>query len=412
MSRRIALSVIAAVAALTATPALADNDCFDPATCPPAEETLAREQRMLEERAAELKAEEARAAEAEASKAAAEQAAREQAMRDEEAARAQAAQTQRAMEEAARAEEQAASQAASTSQAPSAAAIDSRARDVEMRNKAAEEQARREIAEQEKAARELAEQREQQLQRDLAMREDLERRARLAAEQPKRMPNVVEPPAPAVAAAAATASPATPATAPQSKPPVALNNITGIVPPSSTVPPKHIVRPPEPAYAERTIPQQPAKRVADAPRPQPVPAVRPSAPARAVTRVSDEPREAPRAAYPAPIISSAAPAQPAPLPPVQIVKGGKAATVVIVRTATYEDGITPAVANVRPDPAVKFCQTDLRADGRYVYCNQGSYHPYGANGYRPLGSYQAYRTAPAYITVQPEPRIVSLRAAD
>ena len=45
MSRRIALSVIAACAALSVTPAFADNDCFDPTTCPPAEETLAREQR-------------------------------------------------------------------------------------------------------------------------------------------------------------------------------------------------------------------------------------------------------------------------------------------------------------------------------------------------------------------------------
>ena len=96
----------------------------------------------------------------------------------------------------------------------------------------------------------------------------------------------------------------------------------------------------------------------------------------------------------------------------QIVKGGKAATVVVVRDGTYEDGVTPVAPNVRPDPAMKFCQTEMRPDGRYVYCNQASYHPYGANGYRPLGTYQAYRTAPGYITAQPGPRIISLNVAD
>lgn len=396
MSRRITLSVIATCAALSATPAFADNDCFDQTTCPPAEETLAREQRMLEERASELKAEEARAAQAAAQQAAEEQAAREQASRDDDAAKAQAAQTQRAMEDAARAQEQ------TSYQGPPAGELDRRAEEIEARNKAAEEQGRRDVAAQEKAAREqfIQEQveRQQQAQRDLAMREDQARRER----EQQRMPNVMEPPA-----AYGTAEPPVVA-APRQKQPAMLGTVTGIVPPVSVVPPKAIARPVEPAYEEPVRPTKPAKRVADTPRAQPLP-VRPAPIVQPTPAAYEAPREPARPTYAAPIISSAIPVQaPTPQAPVQIVKGGKAATVVVVRDGTYEDGVTPVAPNVRPDPAMKFCQTEMRPDGRYLYCNQASYYPYGANGYRPLGTYQTHRTTPGYISAQPGPRIISL----
>ena len=74
--------------------------------------------------------------------------------------------------------------------------------------------------------------------------------------------------------------------------------------------------------------------------------------------------------------------------------------------------MTPAQPHLRPDPAWKLCQTDQRQhNGRYQYCNQYSYHPYGSNGYRPMGTYRPYRSAPAYV-VAPDPRIISVEAAD
>ena len=373
MSRRIALSVIAACAALSVTPAFADNDCFDPTTCPPAEETLAREQRMLEDRARELREQEAQEAAAALVRQRAEENRAQEVAAQEAAARAQAEETQRSME------------------------------------RAAQEQARRDDAAaartaQDEAAHETiyAKEREAEEQR-AAERRAAEKRA----EEQAKMPNVIEPPAPvanipvpppAVAEALQTAQEPKAAKAPARQPAI-LSNVTGIVPPVSTVPPKKIVRPVE-RYEDAARPQKPAKHVAETPAPLPAPAVPPSL---------EEPHEPARTTYAAPIISSAI---SAPAAPVQIVKGGKAATVVVVRDGTYEDGVTPVAPNVRPDPAMKFCQTEMRPDGRYVYCNQASYHPYGANGYRPLGTYQAYRTAPGYITAQPGPRIISLNVAD
>lgn len=42
-------------------------------------------------------------------------------------------------------------------------------------------------------------------------------------------------------------------------------------------------------------------------------------------------------------------------------------------------------------PGQQLCQVD-RSDRRYrEFCAPQSYHPFGASGYRPLGTYQAYR---------------------
>ena len=389
MSRRITLSVLAACTALSATPAFADNDCFDQTTCPPAEETLAREQRALEERTRELREQEAQAAAETLAKQRAEEHRAQELAAQEAAAREQAVQTQRAMERAA--QEQ--------TQREEAAAV---------------------RATQDDAAHEQQYARERQAEEQRAA----ERRAQqLRAEEQARMPNVMEPPAAvvqtpviqipeAVQAAQAPKEYREPVkepvvAAPRAKQPPILSNVTGIVPPVSAVPPKKIARPAE-RYEAPARPQKPSKRVAETPYTQPAPVVQPA------SSTYEEPREPVRAAYPAPLITGAVPVQsPVVSAPIHVVnQGGTAATVVVVKGNTYEDGVTPVAANVRPDPTMKVCQTDGRADGRYVYCNQASYHPYGAPGYRPMGTYQAYRTAPAYIAVAPNPRIISLQVAD
>ena len=383
MSRRITLSVFAACVALSATPAFADNDCFDQTTCPPAEETLAREQRMLEERTRELREQEAQAA----AEALAQQRAEEKRVQElaaqEEAARKQAAETQRAMQ------------------------------------RAAEEQAKREAAAVARAAQDEAAHGQQYAkEREAEEQRAAERRAQQLRAAEQRMPNVIEPPvvvqAPAVIDAPKTVQAAKEIAVPAKEPviaaprvkepakqPAILSNTTGIVPPVvSTVPPKKIARPAE-HYQEPARAQKPAKYVAETPRPAPVVQSAPSA--------YEEPREPVRVVQPAPIITGSVPVRsPVISAPVYVDRGPPAGTIVIVKGATYEDRVTPAVTDVRPDPAMKFCQTDQRPDGRYVYCNQGSYHPYGANGYRPMGTYKSYRTSPGYISSQPGPRIISL----
>lgn len=384
MSRRITLSILVACTALSATPAFADNDCFDQTTCPPAEETLAREQRMLEERTKELREQEAQAAAEALAQQRAEEQRAQQLAAQEEAARKQAAETQRAMQ------------------------------------RAAEEQAKREAAAAARAAQdEAAHEQQYAKEREAEEQRAAERRAQqLRAAEQQRMPNVIEPPvvvqAPAAIEAPKTVQAPKEIAAPAKEPviaaprvkepakqPAILSTTTGIVPPVvSTVPPKKIARPAE-HYQEPARAQKPAKYVAETPRP--APAVQPATPDY------EEPREPVRVVQRAPIITGSVPMQsPVISAPVYVDRGPPAGTIVIVKGATYEDRVTPAVAGVRPDPATKFCQTDQRADGRYVYCNQGSYHPYGANGYRPMGTYKAYRTSPGYISAQPGPRIISL----
>jgi hypothetical protein len=385
MSRRITLSVIAACAALSATPAFADNDCFDQTACPPTEETLAREQRMLEDRARELREQEAQTAADALAKQRAEEQRTQELAAQEAATRAQAVETQRAMERAA------AEQAKREEAAAARAAQEEAAHD--------QQYAREREAEEQRAA----ERRAQQIR---------------AAEQ-QRMPNVTEPPAvvvqtpaaayvpPVVEASQAPKETPKEAAAPRPiKQPTILGNTPGIVPPVSTVPAKKIARPAE-QYEEPAYRQKPAKRVADAPRPAPVPVVQPA------PSTYEEPREPVRAVQRAPIITGSVPVHsPVISAPVYVNQGPPAGTIVVVKGATYEDGMTPAVAGIRPDPVVKYCQNDQRADGRYVYCNEGSYHPYGVNGYRPMGTYKTQRTTPAYIAAAPGPRIISLQGYD
>ena len=58
-------------------------------------------------------------------------------------------------------------------------------------------------------------------------------------------------------------------------------------------------------------------------------------------------------------------------------------------------------------PGQQLCQVD-RNDRRYrEFCAPQSYHPYGASGYRPFGTYQTYR--PRYVRrMMPSAKIVRI----
>jgi hypothetical protein len=58
-------------------------------------------------------------------------------------------------------------------------------------------------------------------------------------------------------------------------------------------------------------------------------------------------------------------------------------------------------------PGQQLCQVD-RNDRRYrELCAPQSYHPYGASGYRPYGTYRPYRSAQRFW-VAPNARIVKI----
>ena len=58
-------------------------------------------------------------------------------------------------------------------------------------------------------------------------------------------------------------------------------------------------------------------------------------------------------------------------------------------------------------PGQQLCQVD-RNDRRYrEFCSPQSYHPFGASGYRPYGTYRPYRSAQRYW-VAPSARVVTI----
>jgi len=61
----------------------------------------------------------------------------------------------------------------------------------------------------------------------------------------------------------------------------------------------------------------------------------------------------------------------------------------------------------RHDPAWKLCQIGEHDRDAASYCLRYSYHPYGRYGYRPNGTYTAYRSPPVY-TVAPSAKIISI----
>jgi hypothetical protein len=84
-----------------------------------------------------------------------------------------------------------------------------------------------------------------------------------------------------------------------------------------------------------------------------------------------------------------------------------AAAVVAAPAVVYTDSVAgPGYRAPRPDPTWRLCQIDQR-DGRTYLCGPHSYHPYGAPGYRPYGTYAGYRSAPVYL-VAPDARVISI----
>ena len=131
-------------------------------------------------------------------------------------------------------------------------------------------------------------------------------------------------------------------------------------------------------------------------------------------------RLAPRSLKPAPApvrVTNAVPedevrAEPA-LPPAPTYRPRRAAAPAVVAGigAIYaEDDVVRVYPNPRHDPAWKVCQLDQRESDQRR-CGAYSYHPYGANGYRPYGTYAAERGAPIYM-IAPSAKIISIDSDD
>jgi hypothetical protein len=75
-----------------------------------------------------------------------------------------------------------------------------------------------------------------------------------------------------------------------------------------------------------------------------------------------------------------------------------------------EDDVVRVYPNPRHDPAWKVCQLDRRESDQRR-CGAYSYHPYGANGYRPYGTYADGRGAQIYM-IAPNAKIISIDSDD
>ena len=87
--------------------------------------------------------------------------------------------------------------------------------------------------------------------------------------------------------------------------------------------------------------------------------------------------------------------------------GGAAA--VEVPGAVYSPAPAPFYPYAEPDGAWRSCQSEQQRG--VVYCGPTSYHPYGAYGYRPNGTYAAYRSPPIYA-VAPDAKIITIEPND
>jgi hypothetical protein len=87
------------------------------------------------------------------------------------------------------------------------------------------------------------------------------------------------------------------------------------------------------------------------------------------------------------------------------------AVVVAVPGTIYPDGaVVPAYPHQRDDPAWTLCQGERRGHRNYN-CGPYSYHPYGAYGHRPNGTYSGYRTTPGYV-IAPSAKVISIDSGD
>jgi hypothetical protein len=107
------------------------------------------------------------------------------------------------------------------------------------------------------------------------------------------------------------------------------------------------------------------------------------------------------------------PALPPAAPPAATYRPRRAAAPAVVAGigAVYaEDDVVRVYPNPRHDPAWKVCQLDRRESDQRR-CGAYSYHPYGANGYRPYGTYAAERGTQVYM-VAPSAKIISIDSED
>ena len=83
---------------------------------------------------------------------------------------------------------------------------------------------------------------------------------------------------------------------------------------------------------------------------------------------------------------------------------GGGVVVVVPGPVQYDEGVMPAY--VSPDPAWKLCQFgEPERPHKDYHCGPYSYHPYGAPGYRPYGSYRP-QANPGYIVAAPDARVI------
>ena len=176
------------------------------------------------------------------------------------------------------------------------------------------------------------------------------------------------------------------------------------------------------AAAPKLTPARALPQVVATPQVAPVKAIAAPAPRPAVQSFADhEPaRLAPRSLKPAPApvrVTNAVPeddvrAEPslppaAPQPATYRPRRAAAPAVVAGVGAVYaEDDVVRVYPNPRHDPAWKVCQLDQRESDQRR-CGAYSYHPYGANGYRPYGTYAAERGGQVYM-VAPNAKIISI----
>jgi hypothetical protein len=176
---------------------------------------------------------------------------------------------------------------------------------------------------------------------------------------------------------------------------------------------------PHPAVSQRLGPApepiRPLMRVDDQPRPgsgpKPGRVIQP-----AIEYVAEQPLKQPRQAAVAPPVAeepievvsrrygAAEPPQVYAPRPVYHVQPS-AGVVVVAPGAQYgADGV--AVANARQDSSWQLCQVD-RPGYAHNRCIQYNYQPYGAYGYRPLGSYRDYKPSPSYVYV-PDAKVINI----
>jgi hypothetical protein len=174
--------------------------------------------------------------------------------------------------------------------------------------------------------------------------------------------------------------------------------------------------------APKLAPARALPQVVATPEVAPVKVIAAPAPRPPVQSFADqEPaRLAPRSLKPAPApvrVTNAVPAddiraEPTlPQAPTYRPRRAAAPAVVAGVGAIYaEDDVVRVYPNPRHDPAWKVCQLDQRESDQRR-CGAYSYHPYGANGYRPYGTYAAERGAQIYM-IAPSAKIISIDSDD